>query len=149
MNFTPRLLRFVLNAYPPYFGTGIHIDRIAWDWRRIDVSMKLRWYNRNAVKTHFGGSLYAMVDPHLMLMLMQLLGKQYIVWDKSAEIDFIRPGRGIVKAQLVVTDHDLENIHAELKRRRKVMPQFEVDITDEAGKKVAKVVKTLYVRKKE
>ena len=85
MRITPKRLRTILNFYPPYIGAGIHVDNIADDWRQIDVSMRLRWYNRNAVRTHFGGSLYSMVDPHLMLMLMQLLGREYIVWDKSAE----------------------------------------------------------------
>ncbi len=87
------------------------VDYIAKDWKETHVSMKLRWYNRNAVGTHFGGSLYSMVDPHLMLILMQLLGKNYIVWDKSASIDFRRPGQGRVYSKMKITDDDL-NYHS-------------------------------------
>lgn len=148
MNLSPRLLRFILNIYPPYIGAGVKVTRIAPDWREVDVTMNLRWYNRNAVKTHFGGSLYSMVDPHLMLMLMQILGKDYIVWDKSAQIVFIRPGNGKVRAQLVVTDSDLESIRSVLAVKKKVLPQFEVSIVDEKDKLVAQVTKTLYVRRK-
>ena len=107
MKLTPRLLRWLLNIYGPYLGAGIRVELISADWRESQVSMKLRWYNRNAVGSHFGGSLYAMVDPHLMLMLMHILGNDYIVWDKSAEIDFVRPGRGRVMANFAITDEEL------------------------------------------
>lgn len=148
MKSSPRFMRFLLNMYPPYLGAGVKVNSISDDWKKVMVSMSLRWYNRNAVGTHFGGSLYSMVDPHLMLMLMGILGKQYIVWDKAAQIDFIRPGTGKVTALLHITDEVLEQIHNTLKTSRKVTPVFTVEITDSTGKIVAKILKTLYIRKK-
>lgn len=148
MRLTPPLLRFILNIYGPYLGAGIRADYISADWRSIRVSMKLRWYNRNAVGTHFGGSLYSMVDPHLMLMLMNILGSGFVVWDKSAAIDFLRPGRGRVRAEFTITDNDLEKIRINTEGGGKYLPQFTVDITDEGGELVARVTKTLYIRKK-
>ena len=148
MRLTPPLLRFILNIYGPYLGAGIRADYISADWRSIRVSMKLRWYNRNAVGTHFGGSLYSMVDPHLMLMLMNILGSGFVVWDKSAAIDFLRPGRGRVRAEFTITDNDLEKIRINAEGGSKYLPQFTVDITDEGGELVARVTKTLYIRKK-
>ncbi|MBI3536769.1 MAG: DUF4442 domain-containing protein, partial [Chloroflexi bacterium] len=62
-----------LNLYPPFVGAGIR-SKISRDHRRIEVWMKLRWYNLNAVGTHFGGSLYAMCDPWFMLILIKALG---------------------------------------------------------------------------
>lgn len=148
MKLTPRLLRYILNCYPPYLMTGIRVDYISRDWKRTEVSMKLRWYNRNAVKTHFGGSLYAMVDPHLMLMLMQLLGDDYVVWDKSAKIDFVTPGKTTVYACMSIEDEILRHIVDTLAKEKRILPEFDVDIVDKAGKTVARVRKTLYVRKK-
>ena len=72
--------------------------------------MKRRFYNRNYVGTHFGGSLYAMTDPFYMLMLIQILGPGYIVWDKSASIKFVKPGRGSVTADFHVTNEFVEEI---------------------------------------
>jgi hypothetical protein len=66
--------------------------------------MGLTRYNRNYVGTQFGGSLYSMVDPFYMLMLMENLGRDYIVWDKAASIDFISPGKGPVYAEFHVDD---------------------------------------------
>ena len=148
MRLIPPLLKFILNIYGPYSGAGIRADHISADWRSIRVSMKLRWYNRNVVGTHFGGSLYSMVDPHLMLMLMNILGSGYVVWDKSAAIDFLRPGRGRVHADFAITDNDLEKIRINTEGGGKYLPQFTVDITDEDGELVARARNTLYIRKK-
>ena len=67
---TPRWLRRLFNVYPPYLGAGVRVARFDDDSRFARVEMPLRWYNRNYVGTHFGGSLYSMVDPFLMIMLM-------------------------------------------------------------------------------
>jgi len=93
MKFTPNSLKQLLNIYPPYLGAGVRVTYISKDWRELHVSMSMHWFNRNAVGTHFEGSLYAMVDPHLMLLLMKLLGKDYWVWDKSATIEFIKASK--------------------------------------------------------
>ena len=108
----------------------------------------MRWYNRNYVKTHFGGSLYAMTDPFFMLMLIHILGKGFVVWDKSAHIEFIKPSQGTVTARFVIKEEQIQNIIDNTSRGQKYLPEFSVDIENEAGEKVARVVKTLYVRKK-
>jgi len=104
--------KFMLNAYPPYIGAGIKVKKVSPGFKEIGVQMKLRWYNRNYVKTHFGGSLYAMADPFYMLMLIQILGKEYIVWDRSAGIEFLKPGRGTVTAVFKISDAQIEEIVA-------------------------------------
>jgi hypothetical protein len=137
-----------LNLYPPYWGTGIFVKKISPDFREIIVQMKMSWYNRNYVNTHFGGSLYSMTDPFFMLMLIQILGKEYIVWDKAAYIDFIKPGRGTVTARFVIDQEQIEDIIVKTGDGQKYLPEFTVDIEDQASNKVARVIKTLYIRKK-
>jgi len=137
-----------LNLYPPYWGTGIFVKKISPDFREIIVQMKITWYNRNYVNTHFGGSLYSMTDPFFMLMLMQILGKEYIVWDKAAHIDFIKPGRGTVTAKFVIDKEQIEDIIVKTADGQKYLPKLTVDIKDQANNKVARVIKTLYIRKK-
>jgi len=139
--------KYGLSAWAPYLGAGVKIDYISKDWKEMKVSMKLHFYNRNIMKTHFGGSLYSMVDPHIMLMLMQLLGREYVVWDKSAEIEFIKPGRTKVVATMTVSDNDLSEIKEKTKNGDKYFPKFNIDIIDEDKNIVAKVKKVLYVRK--
>src|SRR4051794_22615854 len=86
-------MRLVMNVYPPFLGAGIRVKRLQPDWRAIDVEMKLRRWNANYVGTHYGGSLYSMTDPFLMLMLIENLGPDFTVWDKAASIRFRSPGR--------------------------------------------------------
>jgi hypothetical protein len=141
-------LRRRLNLYPPYWGTGVVVKKISPDFREAVVQMKMKWYNRNYVGTHFGGSLYSMTDPFLMLMLMQILGKEYIVWDKAAHIDFIKPGRGTVTAKFVIDDEQIEDIVIKTADGQKYLPEFTVDIKDRTNSIVARVIKILYIRKK-
>lgn len=144
----PNILRFLMNLWAPYLGAGIRVRKISPDYREVLVEMPLRWYNRNYVGTHFGGSLSAMTDPFYMLMLMHNLGPAYIVWDKSATIEFIRPGRGVVRAHFVLDAARVDEIRAACADGQSHFPEFEVSIVDAQGEIVARVHKTLYVRRK-
>lgn len=145
---TAKKMQRLMNWYGPYLGAGVKIEYIAEDWREVRVAMYMRWYNRNAVGTHFGGSLYAMIDPHYMLMLMKLLGKDYVVWDKAASIDFIQPGTGKLTAGMIITDDMLNEINTATANGEKFLPKYSVEILNASGEVVAKAVKTLYIRKK-
>jgi acyl-coenzyme A thioesterase PaaI-like protein len=144
----PKFLRLVLNWYGPYLGAGVKIKHLADDFSSATVVMPLRWYNKNYVGTHFGGSLYSMVDPFHMLLIMNQLGKEYVVWDKSANIEFISPGKGTVSAHFSVSKEHINEIRQKTASGEKFLPKFEINITDLDGKVVAKAVKTLYIRKK-
>lgn len=141
-------LKRMLNWYGPYLGAGVKVEYLADDWRELRVAMPMKWFNRNAVGTHFGGSLYSMIDPHFMLMLMKILGRDYIVWDKAAHIEFIKPGTGTVRATMKVTEDMLNEIYLHTDNGAKYLPEFAVEITDESGELVAQIEKTLYIRKK-
>lgn len=143
-----RLLRWVMNVYPPYLGAGVWIRRIASDFRQVEVKMTLRWYNRNYVGTQFGGSLYSMTDPFFMLMLMENLGRDYVVWDKAASIDFIAPGRGPVYASFAIDQAFIDDVRQCTAAGGKYLPELQVEVRDGEGALVARVHKTLYVRRK-
>lgn len=65
-----RFLLRALNFYPPFRGAGIRVKRID-GGRGMEVTLKQRWWNRNFVGTHVGGSLYAMTDPFYVLLLFE------------------------------------------------------------------------------
>ena len=144
-----RILKFGINLYPPFLGAGIKVKYIAPDYKEIVVAMKLRWYNRNYVGTHFGGSLAAMTDPFYMLMLIHVLGTEYIVWDKTSTIDFIAPGRGTVTARFILKDDQIAEIKRKTADGAPYYPELSVDIVNELGEVVATVAKKLYVRNKQ
>lgn len=144
-----RHMRMFMNLWPPFLGAGIRVKRLQPDWREIEVEMKLHRWNSNYVGTHYGGSLYSMTDPFFMLMLIENLGRDYIVWDKSASIRFRKPGKGKVSAIFKLSDEQIEEIRRALETEEKVNREFTVEIKDESGTVVAEVQKLLHVRKKD
>jgi acyl-coenzyme A thioesterase PaaI-like protein len=145
---SPRAMKLTLNCWPPFLGAGIRVRDIAADWRRIIVEMRLGWTNRNAFGTHFGGSLYAMTDPFFALMVLHNLSAEYLVWDKAANIDFVAPGRGRVRAEFALADSDLESIRKMTSGGDKHLHVFKVDVVDEQRLVVARVDKVVYVRRR-
>ncbi|MFZ0815738.1 MAG: DUF4442 domain-containing protein [Candidatus Sulfotelmatobacter sp.] len=141
-------LRRLVNFWPPFLGAGIRVRHIAPDMKSVDVEMRLRFWNANYVGTHFGGSLFAMIDPFYMLMLMANLGRKYIVWDKAGSIRYKKPGRGTMRAEFRLADSQIEDIREKLKTLPKYEPVFSVEVKDEAGVIIAEVEKLLHVRKK-
>ena len=140
-----RWLIRLLNLYPPYLGAGVRV-RVTPDFRTFDVRMRLRWWNRNYVGTQFGGSLYTMCDPFYMLILLDALGRGYVVWDKAATIRFRRPGTGTVRATFHIPEERIREIRAAADRGEKVEPVFTVEIRDDQGEVIAEVEKLLYIR---
>ena len=144
-----RFLAWILRLYPPYLGAGIRVRRVAPDLASFEVDMPLRFYNRNYFGTHFGGSLYAMCDPFFVLILVERLGKAYVVWDRSASIRFRRPGRGTVRAVFTIDDETVAAIRQRADEKGRTLEAFTVDVVDGDGKVVAQVEKVVHVRRKD
>jgi len=136
-----------INWWPPFLAAGIHV-RWGADYRSADGEMRLRPWNRNYVGTHYGGSLYSMTDPFYMLMLMENLGRDYIVWDKAASIRFRKPGKGTVRAEFRLTEQQLDEIRGRLASQEKYEPVFQIEVRDEAGNLIAEVEKVIHIRRK-
>jgi acyl-coenzyme A thioesterase PaaI-like protein len=142
-------MEWVLRLYPPFLGAGIWVRRIADDFLTIEVKMRLRFWNKTGIGTHFGGSLYAMCDPFFMLILMKTLGPGYLVWDKAATIRFKKPGTGTVWATFQVPQKRVEEIRTDTERNGRSEQQFQVLVKDDNDNVIAEVDKWLVVKKKE
>ncbi|AAQ61014.1 DUF4442 domain-containing protein [Chromobacterium violaceum] len=148
MNLPIWLIKLLFNLWPPFLGAGIRVHKLSPDFRQAEVRLKLGLGNRNYVGTHFGGSLYAMTDPFYMLMLLRQLGGDYYVWDKAGRIDYVKPGRGVVRALFHLSDEQLADIRERTAGGDKHLPEMTVEIRDADDELVATVHKTLYVRRK-
>lgn len=145
---TPAALRRAITWWPPYLFSGIRVLHIADDWSSARVRLRLHRFNRNYVGTHFGGSLFSMSDPFWMLLVMNRLGRDYLVWDRAAEIEFVSPGKGDVFADFKLAEHRLEEIRELTAGGDKALVWFENDVVADDGTVVARVRKQLYVRRK-
>ena len=148
MKYSARTLVRGMHLWPPFLGAGIRLRRMSEDFCEAEVELRLGRLNRNAVGTQFGGSLFAMTDPFYAIMLMRNLGREYLVWDKAACIEYLAPGRGTVRARFELTEARLAGIRAQAAGGEKVLPEFETDVVDAKGEVVARVRRTVYVRLK-
>ncbi|WP_132147275.1 DUF4442 domain-containing protein [Luteibacter rhizovicinus] len=144
----PNTFRRLLNLWPPFFFNAIRVQSISDDWSDLRVVLRLRPWNRNYVRSQFGGNLFAMTDPFWMLLAMHQLGNDYFVWDKAGAIEFVAPGREDVYAHFVLSHATVDELRAEAAGGEKVLRWFDVDVTTKSGEVIAKVRKQLYVRLK-
>ena len=142
------LFLVLANLWPPLFFAGIKATYLSKDYREARVTLFLRWYSRNYVGVQYGGSLMSMTDPWYMLMLMHNLGRDYFVWDKHAEIDYISPGKSHVSAHFLITEEMLSEIRAKTAGGEKFLPTYTVEIRDRDHTLVARVRRTLYIKLK-
>ena len=140
--------RRLMNLWPPFLFNSIRVQHVAEDWTEVRVVLRLRPWNRNYVRTQFGGNLFAMTDPFWMLLAMHQLGGDYFVWDKAGAIDFVAPGREDVYAHFKLDACTVDELRAAAAHGEKVLRWFEVDVTTASGEVVARVRKQLYVRLK-
>lgn len=146
MSLRNRLLLRWMSLYPPFLGAGVRVRVAARAPYVFDVRLKLRWWNRNYVGTQFGGALYTMCDPFYMLILIDALGRDFLVWDKAATIRFRRPGRGAVSARFEIAPERIDEIRREATAAGRAEPRFTARVVDTAGEIVAEVEKVISVR---
>jgi hypothetical protein len=148
-SFASKRLRWLFNIFPAYRGTGAKVLYVADDFREVRIRLPLSWRTRNAVRTIFGGSMYGSVDPFYMIMLMKLLGPDYVVWDKAATIRFRRPGRSTLFATFRIEEAEVEAIRAATAAGEAIDRIYNVDLVDRGGVVHASVEKVVYVKRKD
>lgn len=147
-NLKARFKRNLLNVFPTYWGTGARAVFLSNDFKEIQIKLPLSWRTKNYVGTIFGGSMYASTDPIYMIQLIELLGKAYVVWDKSASIRFLRPGNKTLFARFLISDELLDQIKVDVAKNQEIDITLDVDFVDLQGKVYAKVSKVLYIAEK-
>lgn len=143
------LFKYGFNLSPMYKRSTAKITEVSEDLLSVKIKLRISYKNRNYVSSIFGGSMFAAVDPIPMVQLINLLGDDYVVWDKSAEIAFKRPAREHLYAEFIYTEEELADI------KQKVSESNEIDIfkttqlTNQSGDTVfCEVKKTIYVADK-
>ncbi|SDJ10456.1 Acyl-coenzyme A thioesterase PaaI, contains HGG motif [Ferrimonas sediminum] len=139
--------RRIMNLWPPLLFSSIKIEKLAPDYSYCRVALRERPWNRNINRSHYGGSLFSMTDPFYALLLMGKLGRGYRVWDKSADIDFIKPGKGRLTAEFVIDEATIRQVRQATADGSKYLPKFVVEVKDGRGEVVCRLTRVLYVRK--
>lgn len=144
-----RWMRTAFNFWPCIWCTGSKVTFIAGNWQELHVELSLNWRTRNRVGTVYGGSIYSSIDPYYMLLLMEILGKDFVVWDKAASFKFVRPITKKVKCRFLITDSDIVNIKQTIAEKSEYTFDFPLKFEDDEGNVYAVFNKSIYVANKQ
>ncbi len=142
------LFKHGFNTSPMYRRSTGRVVAVSDDLHRVEVQIPLSWRNRNYVGTMFGGSMLSATDPIYMIQLLQILGDEFIVWDKSVELRFRRPAKTDVVARFAFEPDEVAKIREDARRRGEIDWNKPLELRDKSGNVVASGTKTLYVATK-
>lgn len=148
LKFRAFLAKTIFNLWPCIRGTGARVVMISADFHLMKVKIPLNWRTRNRVGTIFGGSIYGAVDPFYMIMFMQILGKNFVVWDKGATIKFIKPGTSTLHVEFKITPELVSEVKDRANQNGSYVFDILVKIQDKSGVIHAEVNKTMYIATK-
>ncbi|MCG6166796.1 DUF4442 domain-containing protein [Leptospira sp. FAT2] len=134
--------------WPVYWRCGGRILLMTDDMREMKVKLPLNRKTKGLMGTHFGGSLYAFVDPIPLLMLKENLGDNYLLWDVQGSIQYLKATSNDVFAEFKILPEDLIRIREECDRKKKTFFKVEIPILEQSGELIAKTDKTIYIRRK-
>ncbi|SNQ43282.1 DUF4442 domain-containing protein [Cellulophaga lytica] len=144
------LFKYGFNYSPMYKRSTGKIIEITKDLLHVKVKIPISWKNRNYVNSIFGGSLFSAVDPIPMIQLLYLIGDDYVVWDKAADIRFKKPAKQNVYADFRYTEEELQDIKNHIDTENEIEVKKTTEIKSEDGTTTFCVVhKTIYVANKE
>lgn len=143
------LFKHGFNWSPMYRRSTGRIIEASEDLLTVKMKLPISWKNRNYVNSIFGGSMFSAVDPIPMVQLINIIGDDYVVWDKSAEILFKRPAKEHLYADFIYSEEEITEI------KERVASENEIEISkitllqDKLGEKTfCEVRKKIYVADK-
>jgi hypothetical protein len=80
--------------------------------------------------------------------MMEVLGKDYVVWDKAASMKFVRPITSEVKCRFLITDEIVAQVKNEIAAKGEYTFEMPLEYIDAAGKVYAVFTKTIYAADK-
>ncbi|NRT12454.1 PaaI family thioesterase [Flavobacterium sp. 14A] len=141
-----KLFKHGFNYSPMYRRSTARIVSISEDLLQVKIKLPISYKNKNYVNSIFGGSMFAAVDPIPMIQLMHLLGDDFVVWDKSAEIFFKKPARENLYADFIFTTTEVDAIVNRLKTESEIEVTKRTQLTNHERTVIyCEVHKTIYI----
>lgn len=139
-----------MRFYPPLFFQRIWVQRFHKDFKGVEVKIHHSFLNRNYNRSIFGGTIFSASDPFYAILFDQALQRRGIksrVWLKSAEIEYLKPGRTALYFKINITDDDLNEAERILHDKGKFIKSFPIEIYDKNRVLCATVQNEVYIRK--
>ncbi|MFB6344763.1 MAG: PaaI family thioesterase [bacterium] len=144
-SFKTTLLRWGLNLFPAYLGTGANISFLSEDFQEVHVRIPYNWRTRDSLGKIFGGSLYGAVDPVYTMILRRNLDDSFRIKEAEANVRFLKPAKTDLFGRMVIENEELERIRDELTHHDSVTRVYSVDLVDDTETVYARVDKTFTI----
>jgi hypothetical protein len=115
-----KIFKWGFNLSPMYRRSTARILSVSENLMNVTVKLPISYKNKNYKGTIFGGSMFSAVDPIPMVQLINLLEHKYVVWDKSAEIFFKRPGNEDLYADFQYSETELKDILSKVETNKEI-----------------------------
>ena len=142
------LFKFFFNISPMYRRSTGRVVAVNPGFWTVDIKIPLSYKNRNYAVTIFGGSLFSATDPIYMVQLIQIIGTDYIVWDKASKVKFKRPANAEAFANFQFEKSEVEQLKKCVTEENEVDLIKMVEIRNAEGKVFCEIEKTIYVTSK-
>ena len=140
------LFKYGFNLSPMYRRSTGRVIEVSKDLFDIEIKLPINFKNRNYMNSIFGGSMFSAVDPIPMVQLINLLGDDYVVWDKSASISFKRPAKEDLYAKFCYSIAEIDQIRKDIAEKNELELIKKTQLTNKDGTVVyCEVKKVLYV----
>jgi len=143
------IFKYGFNWSPMYRRTTAKLIEVSDDLHKVVITLKLNWKNRNYAGSIFGGSMLAATDPIYMIQLIQILGNNYVVWDKSVEAQYKKPAKSRVFGEFIFTPEEIKYIKHDVEINNEIDIIKTMQLVDAEQNKIAIFNKTLYIAKKD
>ncbi len=144
------LFKYGFNISPMYRRSVGKLVYVSKNLHEVDIKIPLNYKNRNYVGAIFGGSMLSATDPIYMIQLMNILGDEYVVWDKAASIKYKRPARETVHVNFSFSESEIAEIKKQVAIQKELDYRKKALITNSDTTVVyAEVNKTIYIAQKQ
>ncbi|PTX64205.1 acyl-coenzyme A thioesterase PaaI-like protein [Kordia periserrulae] len=145
---TATIFKYGFNLSPMYRRTTARVVEISDDLKRVKIKVPISYKNKNYVGAIFGGSMFAATDPIYMIQLVQILGEDYVVWDKAATINYKRPAKEHLYCEFLFSEGEIETIKKQIAETHEMTIEKTTYLTNANTQVFAEVIKTLYIAEK-
>lgn len=145
---TSTIYKYGFNWSPMYKRSTAKLIQVSDNLQYVKIKLKPSWKNRNYAGSIFGGSMLSATDPIYMIQLIQILGDDFVVWDKAASIKYKRPAKETIYAEFVFLDEEIKKIKNEISLKNEVNITKKLTLKNAENTVFAEIEKTIYAATK-
>jgi len=142
------IYKYGFNWSPMYRRTTAKLIEVSEDLHYVKIRLQLNWKNRNYAGSIFGGSMLAATDPIYMIQLLQILGNDYVVWDKAVEARYRKPAKSNIYGEFIFTAEEIETLKNKIDKNHETDIIKTMNLVDDNNEIIANFSKTLYIANK-